>query len=143
VRWLIRRDTRAARWLVLKLRFRVSRFGDDYAETMTAALATVYGVVLLLPGDTTGHADAWRVLAGHLRGDVGIGLIFAALAGPLWLSAMRLIHGRLRTGVLLTALAVWVGMAVGFFLGYPNSLGPWVCALYAATAWMAYLRTTP
>jgi hypothetical protein len=143
MRWLIRKDTRAARWIVLKLRFRVLRYGDDYAETMTAALATVYGLVLLLPGDTTGHAQAWRVLAGHLHGDIGIGLIFTTLAGPLWLSAFRLIHGHLRNAMLLTAFAVWVGMGVGFFLGYPSSLGPWLCLLYALTAWMAYLRTTP
>jgi hypothetical protein len=141
VKWLIRRDTRSARWLVPKLRFRVLRYGDDYAETMTAALATVYGVVLLLPGDTTGQAQAWRVLREMLSGDVGIGLLFIVLAGPLWLAVFRLVGDFTRRVIYELTLSIWVGMGVGFFLGYANSLGPWLCLLYALTAWMAYLRT--
>lgn len=140
MRWLLRRDTRDARLLVLRLRFRVLRCGDDFAETMTAALTTVYAAGLLFPGDTTGASPAWRVLRELLRGDVGIGVMFALLAVPLWLSALRLISETGRQVILVVTFSVWVGMAVGFFLGYPLSLGPWLCTLYALTAWMAYLR---
>lgn len=140
MRWLLRRDTRDARLLVLRLRIRVLRYGDDFAETMTAALASVYAAGLLFPGDTTGGGKAWRVLRELLYDDLGIGLLFAVLAVPLWLSALRLLGDRTRQAVLVVAFSVWVGMAVGFLLGYPWSLGPWLCSLYALTAWMAYLR---
>lgn len=141
MRWLLRRDTRAARLLVLRLRLRVLRYGDDFAETMTASLATVYGLVLLLPGDTTGRAQAWRVLRSILGGDIPLGVLFTLLAIPLWLAALRLIDELLRQVVYELTLAIWFGMAFGFFLGYPASLGPYVALLYALTAWMAYLRT--
>lgn len=140
MRWLIRRDTRRARWLILLLRIRVLRYGDDFAETMTASLALVYGVVLLFPGDTTGHAIAWRVLRELCGGDIGLGLLFAVLAVFLWLAALRLVGDVLRQLAFVIAFAVWVGMAVGFFAGYPSSLGPYLSILYALTAWMAYMR---
>lgn len=140
MRWILDPATRDARWRILKLRWSVLRYGDDFAETMSAALATVYGVVLLLPGDTTGKAQAWRVLREAFNGDVGMGLFFTALAVPLWLGAFRLIPDRVRAFTFLATFSVWVGMAVGFFLGYPWSLGPYVSALYAVTAWIAYLR---
>ena len=107
---------------------------------MTASLALVYGVVLLFPGDTTRHAPAWRVLRELLGGDIGLGTLFAVLAAALWLAVLRLIGDQLRQTAFLVAFAVWIGMAVGFFLGYASSLGPYLSLLYAMTAWMAYMR---
>lgn len=140
MRWLLRPDTRHARLLILRLRVRTLRYGDDFAELYLALDATIYGLVLLLPGDTTGGAASFSVLARLFHGDVGLGLIFSALAAALWLSALRLIPPAGQRCVLTATFAAWVGMSVGFFAGYPWSLGPWVALLNALAAWIAYLR---
>lgn len=141
MKWLMRGDTRQARIVVLKLRFQALRYGDDFAETYLALDAAIYGLVLLLPGDTMGHAAAWSVIARLTDGDNGLGALFAVLAVGLWLSLFRLVPNRYRRAILVATFAVWVGMSVGFFAGYPASLGPWVAVLNALTAWVAYLRT--
>lgn len=144
MRWLLRRDTRHARLIVLRLRIRALKYGDDFAETYLAALATVYSLALLcLPGDTTAGSLAWRTIVRITHGDTGLGLLFALFAVPLWLSVLRLVGEEVRRTVLVATFALWVGMAVGFFTGYAWSLGPWLAALNAATAWVAYLRSDP
>lgn len=138
--WLLRRDTRRARLLVLRVRLRALRYGDDFAETYLACDAAIYGVVTALPGDTTGASPAWETINRLLHGDPGISAVFLILTVALWLSLLRLIPDTARQVVLVATFAVWVGMAVGFFSGYPWSLGPWVALLNAAAAWIAYLR---
>lgn len=136
----MRADTRAARFRILCVRVAALRFGDDWAETYLAFDAAIYGLVTLLPGDTTGSSKSFRVIAQLLHGDVGLGILFTVLAVALALSALRLLSDVGRRIVLVATFAVWSGMAVGFFLGYPASLGPYVALLNALTAWVAYLR---
>lgn len=140
MRWLIRADTRHARLVVLRLRARALRYGDDFAETYLTLDATIYGFVLLLPGNTMKGSAAWSTIDRLSGGDVGLGLMFTALAVGLWLSLFRLVPETVRAGILVTTFAVWVGMAVGFFFGYPSALGAWVGCLNIVTAWIAYLR---
>lgn len=141
MKWLVRRDTRHARLLVLRLRLRALRYGDDFAETYLALDALIYGVVMLLPGDTTGGSKAFTDIAALLHGDVGIGLLFSALAVALTLSTLRLVSEDVQRGILVVTFAVWMGMSVGFFAGYAWSLGPWIGLLNALAAWVAYLRS--
>src|SRR4051812_25971974 len=115
MKWLLRGDTRHARLLVLRLRFRALRYGDDYAETYLALDAAIYGLVMLLPGDTTGSSQAWSTLARLGRGDAGLGMMFTVLAIALWLSTLRLVSDAARRAILVATFAVWVGMSVGFF----------------------------
>jgi hypothetical protein len=125
---------------VLRARLHALQRGDDFAETYLAIDAAIYGLVTLLPGDTTGASPAWHTINEILHGDLGVGVLFTTLAVALWLSLLRLIPDKWRRGVLVATFAVWVGMAVGFFTGYAWSLGPWIALLNAAAAWIAYLR---
>jgi hypothetical protein len=140
VKWLMRRDTRRARLLILRLRIRTLRYGDDFAETYLAIDATIYGLVLILPRNTM-VGPAWHVIAQLTDSDTGLGVVYLILAAALWLSALRLVPCGLQRATLVAALSVWVAMAVGFFAGYPWSIGPWVSLLNAFAAWVAYLRT--
>ena len=140
MRYLRDPHTRAARLAVLRRRWDAFRFGDEIAEPFLASLCSIYGLVLLFPGDTTSHATAWRVLREIFDGDMPLGVVFTIFAVSLWLSAFQLVPFQVKRIVLLATFSLWVGMAVAFAFGFILSLGPYLCVLYAGVTWLAYTR---
>lgn len=141
MRFLLRRDTRAARWVVLKTRVReLIEYGTDAAELYLALRFTIYGVVILIPGDTTGVAPAWRFVRRILGGDPGVGVVCLIVGICLFLTVLELWGDRLRQAVLVGTLAISIGFAVGFYCGYPLSPGGYDMSAIAFICWLCYLR---
>jgi hypothetical protein len=141
VRFLLRRETRAARVTVLRERLRALGYGDDTAELYLALKFTIWGVILLLPGDGSRHTPAWRVLREILRGDTGIGVVCLTLGVMLILTVTRLLSDPLRRATLLATLTVSVGFAVGFLAAAPASPFGYDSLALAFICWLVYQHT--
>lgn len=140
MRYLLRRDTRAARLAILYLRVRAIERGDDVAELYLTLHYSFWAAALCLPGNTMSHAAAWSVLRELTGGDDGLAAVCALLAALLLPGMLRLWPVWLHRTALLATVSVSFGIAIGFFLGYPFSLGPYDLLLCSLLAWFAYLH---
>jgi hypothetical protein len=91
-RWRFLYDTRRARLLILRLRIRTLRYGDDFAETYLAIDATIYGLVLILPRNTM-VGPAWHVIAQLTDSDTGLGVALLEHEVAEWRAGVRGVEG--------------------------------------------------
>lgn len=140
VKYLLHRDTRQARWLILRERLHGLRFGYDAAELYLALHYSAWALVMWLPDEATTRAPAWRILRQIIGGDLAIGLLCTFLAIPLWLGVLRLVRTRTHLIILWATLAVSAGLAVALLLGNTLAVSAYDSLITAVICWLVYLR---
>jgi hypothetical protein len=140
MRYLLHAATRRARWLILKERVGVLRYGYDAAELYLALHYIAWALVMFLPEEATLRAPAWRYLRGLGLHDLGNGVLYTLLAVPLWLGVLRLLPTRLHLAALWATLSISVGLAVALWLGNPLAVSAYDSLITALICWLVYLR---
>lgn len=140
MRYLLHRDTRRARWLILRERAAVLRYGYDAAELYLALHYTAWAFAMWLPSEATARAPAWRVLRQAGMGDAGNGTLYTILAALLWLGMLRLTPVRLHIVALWATLALSVGLAAALLMGNPVAVSAYDSLVTALVCWLVYLR---
>lgn len=140
MRYLLHSDTRRARWLILRERAVVLRYGYDAAELYLALHYTAWAFAMWLPSEATARGPAWRVLRDAGMGDTGNGVLYTALAVPLWLGMLRLLPARVHILVLWATLALSVGIAAALLMGNAVAVAAYDSGVTALVCWLVYLR---
>lgn len=141
MRYLIRAASRRARWLILRERVLVLRYGHDAAELYLALHYLAWGFVMWMPGEATSRAPAWRPLRQMGMGDVGCGVLFTLLGLGLALGVLRLLSDAAHIFVLWATLALSMGLAVALLLGNWLAVSAYDSVITGLICWLVYLRS--
>lgn len=141
MRYLLRAVSRRARWLILRERVIVLRYGHDTAELYLALHYLAWAFVMWTPQDATSRAPAWRHLRQMGMGDVGMGVLCTALGVALALGVLRLLGDAAHIFVLWATLALSTGLAVALLLGNWLAVSAYDSLITALVCWLVYLRS--
>lgn len=141
MRYLLRAASRRARWLILRERIVVLRYGYDAAELYLALHYLAWAFVMLTPQDATSRAPAWKYLRQMHMGDTGMGLLCIALGAGLALGVLRLLSDAAHIFVLWITLALSMGLAVALLLGNWLAVSAYDSLITALVCWLVYLRS--
>lgn len=141
MRYLLRAASRRARWLILRERVFVLRYGQDTGELYLALHYLAWAFAMWLPGEATLRAPAWRYLRQSGMGDVGCGILFTLLGTGLALVVLRLIGEAGQHLILWGTLALSVGLAVALLLGNWLAVSAYDSLITALICWLVYVRS--
>lgn len=132
-----------ARWLIVRLRLRALRRGEDPAGATLLLHHLAWCLVMLWPGPTlvpqaAGTRSSLRLFIGH-GGDLALLAVYLPLLALTTIAVLRVtLKQPLIRGSLLSVAAISVGLAIVYLASNPFSALAWDSSIRALTALWAY-----